>query len=247
MSKTKYRHLFFVLCSVIMLTVSLAKVSVVHATSLDDMNGSQTESSSTPSDDGSALSNYMRDYNPISNDNMNKASEYASPIVSALGTLAGVIMLIVVAAIGVVTALDLLYIYVPVTRTFLGGGAGGAAPQAPMMGGMAGGASPQPTGHRWVSDEVIQAVAMASAGTQQPMSGGMGMGMGMGMQQPQAQPKGKSVALTYFKSRVFSLVLFGVCSVVLFSSVLTNCGINVGLLILKIIEKFGSSATQVNF
>ena len=163
MSKTKYRHLIFVLCSVIMLTVSLAKVSVVHATSLDDMNGSQTESSSTPSDDGSALSNYMRDYNPISNDNMNKASEYASPIVSALGTLAGVIMLIVVAAIGVVTALDLLYIYVPVTRTFLGGGAGGATPQAPMMGGMgmggryggmhggmAGGASPQPTGHRWV-------------------------------------------------------------------------------------------------
>ena len=86
---------------------------------------------------------------------------------------------------------------------------------------------------------------MASAGTQQPMSGGMGMGMGM--QQPQAQPKGKSVALTYFKSRVFSLILFGVCSVVLFSSVLTNCGINVGLLVLKIIEKAGSSATQVNF
>jgi hypothetical protein len=260
MSKTKYRHLFFVLCFAIMLTILFVKMPVVHATTLDSMDGSQTESNSTKSDDGSALSNYMRDYTPISSDSMDKASKYASPIVTALGTLAGVIMLVVIASIGVVTALDLLYIYVPITRNALGGGAGGANPQTPMvggmgmggrygmsggmgMGGMAGGASPQPAGHRWVSDEAIQAVALVSAGTQQPMAGGMGMGM----QQPQAQQKGKSVALTYFKSRVFALILFGVCSVVLFSSVLTNCGINVGLLVLKIIEKLGSSATQVNF
>lgn len=268
MSKTKYRHLFFVLCFAIMLTILFVKMPVVHATTLDNMDGSQTESNSTQSDDGSALSNYMRDYTPISSDSMDKASKYASPIVTALGTLAGVIMLVVIAAIGVVTALDLLYIYVPITRNALGGGAGGANPQTPMMGGMgmggrygmsggmgmggmSGGASPQPAGHRWVSDEAIQAVALVSAGTQQPMAGGVGMGMGMGMgmqqPQPQAQQSGKSVALTYFKSRVFALILFGVCSVVLFSSVLTNCGINVGLLVLKIIEKLGSSATQVNF
>lgn len=257
-SKTKSRYLIFALCLVFLLTFAFARVSVVHATSLDNINGSQAESSTNQqNDDGSALSNYMRNYTPITHDNMNKASEYANPVVSALGTLAGIVMLIVIAAIGVVTALDLCYIYVPITRNALGGGAvGGATPQAGGMGmmggrygmsggmGMSGGA--QQIGHRWVSDEAINAVAMASAGTQQPMSGGMGMGMGMGMQQQQAQPKGKSVALTYFKSRMFALILFGVCSVVLFSSVLTNCGINVGLLILKIIDKVGSSATQVS-
>jgi hypothetical protein len=253
--KTKSRYLIFALCLVFLLTSVFARVSVVHATSLDNINGSQAEQSTNQqTDDGSALSNYMRNYTPITHDNMNKASEYANPVVSALGTLAGIVMLIVIAAIGVVTALDLCYIYVPITRNALGGGAvGGATPQAGGMGmmggryggmrggmGMSGGA--QPAGHRWVSDEAIQAVAMASAGTQQPMSGGMGMGM----QQQQAQPKGKSVALAYLKSRIFALILFGVCSVVLFSSVLTNCGINVGLLILKIIDKVGSSATQVS-
>lgn len=260
--KTKSRYFIFALCLVFLLTSAFARVSVVHATSLDNINGSQAESSTNQqNDDGSALSNYMRNYTPITHDNMNKASEYANPVVSALGTLAGIVMLIVIAAIGVVTALDLCYIYVPITRNALGGGAvGGATPQAGgmmgggrygmgsrygmggmgMSGGMSGGA--QQTGHRWVSDEAINAVAMASAGTQQPMQGGMGMGM----QQQQAQPKGKSVALTYFKSRIFALILFGVCSVVLFSSVLTNCGINVGLLILKIIDKVGSSATQVS-
>lgn len=89
------------------------------------------------------------------------------------------------------------------------------------------------------------------------MSGGMGMGgmssgMGMGMGQQSNPGMGnapinkKNTALTYFKDRAVALVLLMVCIGVLSSSVLTDSGINLAELILKVLAFFNGKVESVN-
>lgn len=207
--------------------------------SAKDMDGvGQQSQQSDGKDYGNSVSDYLQNREVIGDEEMQKANNLASPMVSVIGTIAGFIVLIASAAIFAITALDLLYIGVPFTRTYLapaqtsgGGGMG-------MMGGM-GGQQQQPQRRQWVSDEAIQAVQLANpsggAGGGMPMGGmgGMmgGMGaMGGGQQQPQST---KSVILGYFKKRVFFIVVFSLCTIVLTSSIVTDCGINLGKLFLK--------------
>lgn len=225
-------------------------------------------STGTNSDD-SALSDYMRNYTPITEENMQKASVLASPIANVLGTITGGLMIIAGAGIFLVTACDLIYIGLPFTRSFLNpqpvGGMGGGMPMGGMgmggMGGMGGAAQQsQESGLRrkWVSDEAIAAVALGQANAGQGgamgMPGGMGMGMGMrggmmggmgamGGQQPQMSTK--SIIFEYLKKRTFFIIIFAVASVVLMSSVLTDCGINIAELLLRIFEKFNGSIANV--
>lgn len=64
--------------------------------------------------------------------------------------------------------------------------------------------------------------------------GGMGMGgMGGGGQQTST----KSVITQYFKKRVFFLVIFAVATILLTSSVFTDCGINLAELSFKVLDK----------
>lgn len=272
MAKTSIRYIGLVLLAVLIGAVLFARTPyIANATELGSDNttsatdGSQ-QSSSNASDNGSsgnsALSNYMRNYNPITDKDMQKASNFANPIVSALGTLAGFILIVVIAAIAVVTALDLCYIMIPITRSFLGGT---PAQQGGMGGGygmggygMRGGMGMNTgtgamRGHKWVSDEAVQAVQASGVGAGTPQGnmgmGGMGMGMGMGMaggmgmQQQASSPK--TVLGTYFKKRLFVIILFAVACIVLTSSALTNCGINIGLLILKVVNKLGGAVSTV--
>lgn len=137
------------------------------------------------------------------------------------------------------------------------------------MGGMQGGAQPAPVQsfwkRQWVSDEAVycvQTYAMPAAQAQggAPMGGAMGgmggmggMGMmggmgGMGGMQggAPAQPMPlKSVALEYLKKRTFALIIFAVCTVVLTSSLVTGCGVNLGQLLLKVLELFNGKIADV--
>lgn len=207
--------------------------------SAKDMDGVGQQSQQSGGEDyDNSVSDYLQNREVIGDEEMQKANNLASPVVSVIGTIAGFIVLIASAAIFAITALDLLYIGVPFTRTYLapaqasGGGAMGG------MGGMGamGGGQQQPQGRQWVSDEAIQAVQLANpsggAGGGMPMGGMMGgMGaMGGGQQQPQST---KSVILGYFKKRVFFIVIFSLCTIVLTSSIVTDCGINLGKLFLK--------------
>ena len=209
--------------------------------SAKDMDGvGQQSQQSDGKDYGNSVSDYLQNREVIGDEEMQKANNLASPMVSVIGTIAGFIVLIASAAIFAITALDLLYIGVPFTRTYLapaqasGGGAMGGM-HGGMMGGMGGGQQ-QPQGRQWVSDEAIQAVQLANpsggAGGGMPMGGMMGVmgAMGGGQQQPQST---KSVILGYFKKRVFFIVIFSLCTIVLTSSIVTDCGINLGKLFLK--------------
>jgi hypothetical protein len=240
----------------------------IQATGLDGL-GSQTQSGSTESNgsssgsDDSAMSDYLSGYNAVSSDNMSAASTLATPIANAIGTITGFIMIIVSAGIFLITALDLAYIGLPFLRPMLnpqaGAGAGGGMGAmgggfgGSPMGGMGGGAQPQ--GRKWISDEAEACVAQAGGGGAQGggmMPGGGGFGGGgfgspMGGMGGGAQPQPtKSVILMYLKKRAFFLIIFAVASIVLMSSIFTDCGINLAALLTKIMNKFNNTLGNVN-
>ena len=82
-----------------------------------------------------------------------------------------------------------------------------------------------------------------SVGYGRGWGGGMGMGMGMGGMGEMTNPSmgnmpfsKKNTALTYFKNRALSLILLMVCIGVLASSILTDSGINLAELVMKILS-----------
>ena len=182
---------------------------------------------------------------------MKTAQKFASPVVNACGNLAGTVILCVGGGIFVITALDMAYLCLPFTRNWLytggeqssgmgsgmgmSGGYGGMGGMG-MSGGMSGGQ--QQKVRQLISDDAI--ASLQEAGGSQQQSGGMGMSMSMGMQGSQQTPS-KQVLLVYFKKRVLFLVLIGLCSVLLFSSVFIGCGINIAQLIFKLIGAFNNT------
>ena len=244
-----------VLC--MMFVFAFASPVVTMAKSLDDISNDSSSSSSDSNDDSSsgAISDYLNDYTPITNDNMAKASTLASPIANFLGTVAGGIVIVVEGAIVVVTALDLAYIGLPFTRSILNPNYAGAAAQGGGMGmgmggGMPGGQAAPQSGLRrqWVSDEAVQAVQNAQpqqqAGGMGGMMGGFG-GMGGGMQQRQQPQPTRSVIATYFKSRIFFIVIFTIATIILTSSILTHSGINLAALLMKLLDKGNNMVSNV--
>lgn len=271
--KSGFKGMLLVLC--MMCVMAFASPVCIYATDLDGLSSGSSTNSSTShgSSDDTSISDYLKGYNPVTQDNMDKAGTMASPIVNALGTLSGFIIMLVNAGIFVVTALDLAYIGIPFLRTTLnpnyGAGAQGGSPMGGMgmgmgmrggmgMGGMGmGGAQPAAPGRKcWVSDEAVACVQMASQGQAQggsPMGGGMGMmggGMGMGgmgMGGAQAQPiPTKSVILEYLKKRTFFLIIFAVATIILMSSILTDCGLNLAELGIRAMHKFIDFFQNIN-
>ena len=251
---------------------------VAYASDLDSLT---TEEVTTEETEGEgletvnpAVTEYIKGYKAVTDENMKVASQITNPIVNIIGNLIGVLTIIAVAAVPLTTMIDLLYIGFPAVRPLLnpeynmqpqGGMMGGMSPMGGYgmgrmgMGmGMGMGASQAPvsTGRvRLVSDEAIActpqtAQAQPMAGGMSPMGGmGMGMGMGsmMGAAQQQQAPQTKSFIWEYFKKRMFFIILFVVSTILLTSSVLTDCGINIAQLIANIIVKFNDGLGNVSF
>ena len=192
--------------------------TTVFATDLDSIgNGDSNETTqqSGSGDENGSITDYLKGYTPVTDENMKSAQRYANPITNLLGVATGFLVAVVSGAIFVVTALDLVYIALPFTRSLLNpqqsqGGGMGMSP----MGGMGGmGMSPM---------------------------GGMG---GMGGAQPQPT---KSVITMYLKKRAFFLVIFAVATILLTSSIFTDCGINLAQLSFKLIDKFNNMISGIN-
>ena len=71
-------------------------------------------------------------------------------------------------------------------------------------------------------------------------------GMQMGGAQQAAMPM-KSVILEYLKKRSFFLIIFAVATVILMSSLLTDCGLNLATLLTKVINRFSGQLGTINF
>lgn len=248
------RLYLFMFVAMLMLSFS----TPVFASDLDSLGNTSTTSSTNQGGSNSgggndSVTDYLKGYTPVTDQNMSDARQYAGPITNILGTITGFLVMIVSGALFVVTALDLCYIGLPFTRNFLnpqsqGGGMGGMG-MSPMGGSMGGG---QPQGKRWVSDEAVACVSMANpqggGGGMSPM-GGMGMspmgGMGGSMGGGQQQPT-KSVIMTYLKKRAFFLIIFAVATILLTSSIFTDCGINLAELSFKVLNKINSMLAGVS-
>lgn len=253
MLKAQKIRLVALMCMICIMLFTSA--TSVFATDLDSWGGG-TNTEAQPDDnqsgsDNTGLLDYMSNYNPLTDENMQEANKLAGPLATVIGNATGLILVIVTALIFLITALDLAYIAVPFIRKFLnpnlgtGQSASGGMPMGGMggMGGMSRPSAPAGGGHCWVSDEAIASVNLAGGNQQaQPGMGAMSMGNPMmgGAPGPQAQPT-KSVIVTYLKKRMVFMVVFVVCTIVLFSSALTDCGINLAELLMNIIEKFNNS------
>lgn len=229
---------------------------VAEATGLDDNLGepvTQGSDSASPADDN-GVADYIKNHRAMTSDQMNKASQALSPITNIFGYIIGGIMVLVSAGIFVITAIDILYIGLPPFRNLLykpqnnvqGGGmmpGGYGAGRYGMAGGQqqASGGS----GIQWISDEARQCAMLLNSADQPAVGSGMGMGMGMGPTQMNSQNaqqmSTKSVIGIYFKKRVFFLIIFAVCSVMLTSSIFIGTGVNIakwGMQIMNMVNDF---------
>lgn len=254
--------------SLVFTAVNVPTIDVAYAEgSLEDNVGGSSESSNSsdgddlfsgikdqeidPEDKG--VSDWLKDQRGVTSKQLESASQTMSPITSIIGYISSAIIILIITGVVTITALDLMYIAIPPTRNFLykagtdgtgGYGAGGYGRMGGMSmgaGGAAGGSN-KPT--QWVSDEAVACAAMLGGSAQSAQGGmmpGMGAGYGaMGMQGQQQQPemKTKSVIAMYFKKKLFFMILLALCIVVLTSSAVMNCGVNLAEWFIKIVNMF---------
>lgn len=217
----------------------------------DDLFGGLKDQEIDPEDNG--VSDWLKDQRGVNSKQLESATQTMSPITNIIGYITGGIIILTVVGVVAITALDLLYIAVPPTRNFLykagtdgtggftgGFGAGGYGRMGDMAMGAGGAAQGSNKPTQWVSDEAVACAAMLGGSAQSAQGGmmpGMGMGYGaMGAQQQQGQMKTKSVIAMYFKKRLFFLILLAVCIIVLTSSAIMNCGVNLAEWFLKIVN-----------
>lgn len=260
--------------ALVLMLVIMCMGSTVYAQDLDTIgsNGSSDGSGGTGDEAFDSVTDYMRNYNAMDGEDMDKASTMMSPITSIIGTIIGVIDVLTVALLFLVTALDLMYIAVPFVRKYLYPAGEMQQQGSPGMGGMGmgmgmgmrggygmggmGGMGAQPAGdagRKFVSDECIAALMESQPQQAAGGMGGMGMGMGMGMggmggMGAQAQPAPtKSVIATYLKKRIFFLIVFAIAFALLMSSIFFDCGLNLAQLLYKIFAMFSGSIANVDF
>lgn len=285
-TSSKFIRMVFVLILAVTLTLS-SSMFVAYATGLeDDLEGSSSEETeaSTEASSGSGffdglknedigdsddIGDILAGHEGMSSDQLETASKWSEPITNVIGYAMGIIIILTITFVGLITALDLLYIAVPPIRNLLykagtdgtgaytgGMGAGGygmggyghRGMGSMGVGGAAGG-SVKPT--QWVSDEAVACAALLG-GSQQSVNmgmgsmggmGGMGMGgMGMGATPNQQVPmKMKSVLWVYLKKRAVFLVLLVVAVMVLTSSAIMGTGVNLAKWVLRIFSMLNGS------
>ena len=209
------------------------------------------------SGEASNVGGFLKGYNPVTDAQMGQGQYWATPFINFFGNIVGFGTIILVSWIAVQTVIDLIYWGIPPVRGVL-------APQNQPAGGMGMGMQQQRPASKlpiFVSDDMLQAMEQGgNVASQGGMNGGMSMGMGMGgmgmgmnggmggfgggMQQE--PPKRSHILTAYFKKRLLSVVVLGVCLAVLFSSVLLDTGINLGAFIIKILNMFNDVVISNN-
>lgn len=210
------------------------------------------------------VADWLQGQHGMTGEQLGVASKTLSPLTNIIGYITGGVVVLTIVGVTLITALDLAYIAIPPIRNLLykagtdgtgaytGGGAAGGygmgmgrgmgmgmGMQAAGVGGAAGG-SKKPT--QWISDEAIACAALrgGSAQAQGQMAGGMGMGMPGAGAAPAAPQPLRSVIGLYFRKRLVFMILLAVCLIVLTSSTIMNCGVNLAEWFLKVVSLFNN-------
>ena len=201
---------------------------------------------------GSDVSDTLKGFKPVPKEDMAKARQSSSWLTDIIGYAISLLVILTFLGIGLITALDVLYMAFPPVRSFLytagTDGAGG-------MSGMNMSGNSSIGGRQWVSDEAVQVASMLGGSAQATgHAPGMGMGMPMGMmgmpgaQSPQKQQGGGRVAIgVYLQKRVVFLFFLGLASVLLFTSAFTDFGINVGGMVLELLSMLVEKMSNIHF
>ena len=256
--KMTKRNKKLILCASLLLSLSFGSVTTVNANNVGvvseykvanngldgldglgttDTTGGSTVQSMTPEDqanrDSATAVSGLFQSTGITDESTSQASTFLEPLARGINIVCAFILGATSLGIFLVTALDLLYIAFPPVRNMLNpqpqGGAGGY------------GGGQQSSAIRWISDEAIACAGGASAG------GGMGSpmgGMGGGMGSPMGgSPQGgaKSMIMSYLKKRTVFLVVFAISVILFTSTVFTDLGLKLGMLILSWITGMNGS------
>ena len=199
-------------------------------------SGSDDLNLNNDNDGGSGLNEMFKNQHPITNDSMRKAQKTVEPIARILMNVTSFLLVLLAGYIFFQTAIDLVYIVIPFSRSFLNKGSSaqeGGMGMGAMggMGGMAGGSQVSGVSSwKWVSDEAEQAVnegQASSVGAANSSMGMGGMGMGMGMGQPARGGGMKSTIGVYMKKRIIFYLLFALAMGLLFTNLFTSYGITI--------------------
>lgn len=164
----------------------------------------------------------------IDDESSAEAQRIASPWTKVIRVIISVILLLLTAALFLITVLDLVYIGVPFVRKWLGGGEDSSSSSGGGNGFGDGGfgnggfnynntSSQGKSGiGRIVSDEAIAAVQAASGSN------------GGGFNSTSQPASKKSTIISYLKKRVVFLVVFGISAVLLFGTTFTDLGLKLG-------------------
>ena len=227
----------FVIGLALSLPMSVALEGVISepmiVEAVDDLGDDVGGGSTNTNDNG--MSDFIKGWENVDGEQLQDASVKLTPITNLIGWCVGALTVLVVALVPLITLLDLAYIAIPPVRNllFVDG-------QQTPTGGYGGyGMQQQQTTHekrQWVSDEAVQCAALIGNNQQ---SGAMSQGgpYGASIQQTQQNMPTKSVIGVYFKKRVFFIILFVLCLVVLTSSILLGTGVNLAQWVMNIINE----------
>lgn len=163
----------------------------------------------------------------LTEESVEKSKKWVEPIAKIINLLVAIVTSLLALGILCISVLDLVYIQLPFTRSFLAPTQ--SSPTAPMQGqmGMQGQGqmgspmgnhtqAPAPTpaqgsnsSKQWVSDEAVASLSE--------------------VQSQQGRPGGKNALLSYAKKRSFSLIMLGICVVLFTCTVFTDLGVMIGM------------------
>ena len=205
--------------------------------------------------DGSGITDYLNGYNPVDRDSMNRAQSVVSPLANVIKTIISVILVALPVILFLVSAVDMVYLTVPFSRSLLC--PGGQESMSSMSGGMGGygagygagmggygagygaGMGAQMTGssgRKFISDDAEQALQEAQAASAGAANSSMGMQAGYGGMQQAKPAKTKSPLMIYMKKRVWMYIVFGLSLVLLFSNVWLQWGAGLANWIVSLIS-----------
>ena len=194
----------------------------------------------------------------LTGEDIEKAKETITPLVKFVNYGLGILVALLGTILLAVTILDMLYIVSPSFIRNIGGGDVTQAGGMNGMGGMGQAPAPQKRGFAaLISDDCLAALNESGAGAAggapaagaMPMGGGFNNGFGggfgggfnggmggMGAPAASPAPKAKAVIAIYLKKRVFTLVLIGVCVVVLTCTCFLDVGMKIGMWITGLVS-----------
>lgn len=209
-----------------------------------------------PLDDGTqSMSDFISEYQPVTPEQMEEGKEMAKPISQFIGKIITVALALLTVWMFLQTVIDLAFILVPATQPSLSGQAQvpgkvsrcWVTSEALQAAGRAGMNRTQ-QGGRGMRSPMGYGGSMGGMGYGGSM-GGMGYGGGMGMRGGMSaggmnagapQQTTSNMMMAYFKSRTVTLILFGICIIMLFSNIFLDFGTVLGGWIYSIFTYFGN-------